>query len=920
MHAARPHRAPTLLLVMLMLGGLLLPSARSALANPAPAALSLSAAAAPAPSVDGRVDIGEWPGASQLAFDHGFVRAVSDGVRLYLLVDVLQDTTNNAGGAPQDYFWLTFDTNRDGLITPNVDVNYGLEAGTSNMRLQYYTGPGSWTGVQPTTRSSLGRSFGCFLGDNTLQFISFFPFNITCSRHHVYELGIDLREIGAAAGGQARMGLRVSSVAPNFTDNVPANFTTSFADLIQVSLAPAAAIVSSGAGLSIPANPVEVTQAVQTPSNSLPLVADKATVARANVRSTGPGNEPALVYLYGRRGGTDMPGSPLVKLVTAKTAPNRGSFNDSANFALPASWLGVGGLTLQSAVARATGPQTFSGNVNVTMQTRRTPLYWIVPINEGTNASPNVASEATISAQERYLRTVYPVPNVRIVRKPWQAIGATGGAVSTDQAKALLKTYYNNTVLAWLFTVIFTGKAPFELPEMIYGFKSTGGGSSDPMWYNSGAGRIAVGFIGSSQEGTLAHEFNHNLDRTTSGTWGRHVNPNGTGCGATGPDPNWPHANPNINEIGFDTRGPLAAASVIASNVPDLMSYCQSGGAPTKWTSAYRWQRQFNAFAPASLSAAEAVLSQATAPPSFFYVKGRVNDDGTGELDPVVTQYGQFASDPVSGTFSLDLLDANQRPIGKPFTFDAQFIDPEGDKLPTVSFNFLLPAVQGLQKLVLRQGDQVLDTIERSAAPSVAITAPAAGAALSGLATVRWSASDPDSDALRFTLLYSPDNGATWFPLASDVQGTSYEIDTSTLPGGAGGKLRIIATDGLNTAQADSAGAFSVAGGGPTATIIEPGATTFDEGEAIGFSGDASTPANQDLPEEAFVWSYAPTNLPSTSATTFGLGRTAEATLPAGSYTVTLTVTDGEGKQGTATRTLVVKAPASQVFLPLVVK
>src|SRR5262249_4189380 len=150
----------------------------------------------------------EWASASRLPFGHGFISALNDGIRLYLLVDVLDDTVNDPpnGTAPSDYFWLTFDVNGNGQIDSRTDLTSTSVPRTYNMRYQYYTGPGSWTGLQSTTRSSLGPGFGCFFGDGTLSFL-LNPLRINCSRHRVWEFGIDLREIGAQAGGTVHMGL-----------------------------------------------------------------------------------------------------------------------------------------------------------------------------------------------------------------------------------------------------------------------------------------------------------------------------------------------------------------------------------------------------------------------------------------------------------------------------------------------------------------------------------------------------------------------------------------------------------------------------------------------------------------------------------------------------------------------------------------
>jgi len=102
--------------------------------------------------------------------------------------------------------------------------------------------------------------------------------------------------------------------------------------------------------------------------------------------------------------------------------------------------------------------------------------------------------------------------------------------------------------------------------------------------------------------------------------------------------------------------------------------------------------------------------------------------------------------------------------------------------------------------------------------------------------------------------------------VARDIQGNSYEVDTTVLPGGEEAKIRIIATDGFNTTQDDSDGTFSVTRKAPEAYISQPNADIpLCSTRAISFQGDASDLEDQSIPDAAFVWSYG--------STAFGTGR-----------------------------------------------
>ncbi len=62
------------------------------------------------PTIDGVLAFGEWTDAIQLDIEHGFLKFVHDQDRLYVLIDVLDDTGDEPfrlGGS--DQFWLHFE-------------------------------------------------------------------------------------------------------------------------------------------------------------------------------------------------------------------------------------------------------------------------------------------------------------------------------------------------------------------------------------------------------------------------------------------------------------------------------------------------------------------------------------------------------------------------------------------------------------------------------------------------------------------------------------------------------------------------------------------------------------------------------------------------------------------------------------------
>jgi cell division septation protein DedD len=148
--------------------------------------------------------------------------------------------------------------------------------------------------------------------------------------------------------------------------------------------------------------------------------------------------------------------------------------------------------------------------------------------------------------------------------------------------------------------------------------------------------------------------------------------------------------------------------------------------------------------------------------------------------------------------------------------------------LPT--FFVVAPYPAGTTWVELRRqtasGPAVLARLSQSAhAPTVQLLSPLGGESYpaAGTVTVRWTASDPDGDALRYGLDYSPDGGASWQAVAAGIGSTSFNWDLSTVPGSAGhGLLRVVATDGFNQGQAQTAATFTVTGKPPAAIIQEP--------------------------------------------------------------------------------------------------
>lgn len=713
------------------------------------------------------------------------------------------------------------------------------------------------------------------------------------------------------------MGLRTHTPNPDFADEVPTRFDVDFSNLITVNLAGFTIPPHNPNGNITFANPpFEITQVVQDVNNSIALVADKATAGRVSVDTTGVSTpQPVLEYLYGQRGltGLDLPGSPLVQLINAPLTVDRGKLNDTANFMLPPSWIKEGEAIFHAEASDFNGHDIASSDQLLLFNHKAVPVYWIIQENTGTVNAPDLIGQSSIDSFESYVKAVFPVPDVTFVQKPWTVLGALNGMTLDNNVAAVAK-YYNVISSIYWSAIMQNKQPPFALPDMIFGAANVGGGLSDPTWINNGGGHAAAGGFASSGEGVVAHEFNHDLDRTSNGTWGRHVN----ACGAVGPDPNWPNGtDPAIREYGFDTRLPWqntnSSKTVVPTNFPDLMSYCTSGALPTKWISPYRYNSWIGSTSFPSMAALEP--STVPTPVDSLYIAGSLDVGGTGTLDPVLLAPGLPISLSPSGSYSVRVF----YPGGpETHSFDISFQDVEGNPLNTVHIQFVLPDPGGVTSIQLLHGAQVLATISKSsAAPTASFTYPTTDVTFAGTQSVTWDVSDADTllANLRQELEYSADNGDTWMPVAFNLPGTvtSYDLDTNLLPKSTQGRLRLWVTDGLNNITTDSTGAITVPDHAPLPDIIAPAADGFiPTGSQTLLVGQATDVDElSDLPDNNFLWTMD-------GSTTLGIGRSVQVVLPDGQHTLTLTVLDRDGETGQASVTVFVNQ--HRLALPLLIK
>jgi hypothetical protein len=184
----------------------------------------------------------------------------------------------------------------------------------------------------------------------------------------------------------------------------------------------------------------------------------------------------------------------------------------------------------------------------------------------------------------------------------------------------------------------------------------------------------------------------------------------------------------------------------------------------------------------------------------------------------------------VTGTMTLDnwymLPEADVTPVPPgPYSFEYQ--DAGGGVLHQQSFDlsfrlgffdtteagfaFSIPYVPGAARIVIKENGVPLAQRDISFnSPTVSVVAPNGGEQIIDQTTIRWSGHDDDGDALTYAILVSRDNGVNWEAVDANLTETSYVWDVSALPAGTHYRIKVVATDSVNTGQDLSDASFTI--------------------------------------------------------------------------------------------------------------
>ena len=691
--------------------------------------------------------------------------------------------------------------------------------------------------------------------------------------------------------------------------------------------------------INVRATSIEVTQGIQNTQNTVLLVQNRRTFVRVFVQSDGAAVPGVTATLYGSWSGGSgnaglLPAGP--NAITAQSSPNRNNINDSFLFELPWEWTTKTNLVLEASVnpysfplepnyddnRKSVGPLTFKASPRLEVQfvefgyALNNTLYY-----------PRLVED--LLGNYSWIRRVYPLastpgnmfdptpgfrPNVWLVGD--DGLGSRVNQTAPECAKLLKKnadgtttddrnlcaSAYTNSLLKALRTENELSATTF-MYGMIFDPPPASPGATDYFPRGQeGGDRVSSGPAGVGWEGFYAgHEIGHSLGRGHPATGNSECDLNGSD-----PDPSYPHAHigPDDGSVnGFDVGDPelkIQRRVLPGSNWYDLMAYCQPA-----WISDKNYENIYTSMSRSSLtsmsrSSLAGIVTTAQSDGDWLSLFGVIASDGSTATFHRLRRLSRVVNLPLRqpGAYSIQLLDVQNKVLADyPFTPTAT-----DDGAGWLGFGQVVPFVSGARqaRIVKIAGGQVL------ASENISANAPTlSGVALqnvpnpvSGMATLTWSASDLDGDALRFDVLYSHDHGASFQPVHMNVTGNSVQVDTSNIGGGAA-IVRVIASDGVQSTWADSA-PFTMANKPPQPRILTPGDDTHIRwGQLVNFSGEADDLQDWSISGASLVWSNKKGML--------GMGPLLSVDdLPVGPNQITLTATNSAGLMASKTITVIV--------------
>ncbi|HMR62978.1 MAG TPA: hypothetical protein PKE64_03110 [Anaerolineae bacterium] len=571
-------------------------------------------------------------------------------------------------------------------------------------------------------------------------------------------------------------------------------------------------------------------------NNSMPMVAGRHTMLRVYLAcaETCPSIDPQVELRLLKDGveqevrSLSFGGEALQRVHDLSLPDLRAKLDHSVNFAFlpPPEWL-QGQITFELTALTPGNPDKAPATYSLTKEfVRRKPLrIAYLPIEYNHLRPPDPVDV------DFWLLRMYPVPAVEYFRLPMPDMVLQGELNKGEILNKLLYTY-------WMYAQYRSNQAH---PDQLFGWlpmELYNGGASDPFWCPNCAGphssRVAFGGLRPETDiggpRILAHEIAHNLGALHA--WSP-TTAEDAGCFKTEGadirvDPSWPYPyTPHIQEFGIDLYSDPPV--IHPPTTYDMMAYCAD-----PWISPHTYRKIFDSpflQLDGAMPQVQASLEAEVQPTGSgtLMVTGIVYPNGNVSQPEIIRMEGDsfdagFMPPRLEGDdYCLEVWGHNGSKITQR-CFEAGFVDLESG-LPTESSAYFIPFPEinpdDVARITVTNPQQTLSEVAVSNhAPEIRILQPAGGTTLKGRETIIWEGLDADGDALTYDLLYSPDGGRLWLPLAVQLRDTRYSFHTSQIPATTDGHLRLIARDGFNTTTAELSASVTVQGPPPNSLIL----------------------------------------------------------------------------------------------------
>jgi hypothetical protein len=501
----------------------------------------------------------------------------------------------------------------------------------------------------------------------------------------------------------------------------------------------------------------EVTQATQNLSNSVPLVAGKASVVRVYAQTDAAnGLNGVYVSVSGTRSGVSLTGSPLLlgpKSVT--TTWSRGDLNTSFNFNLPSDWLS-GAVTLQIRVdpnnlidegsKESNNTTSFLATFNnvPALDVKVVPITYTDPV---TNLTFPPASSTYLAPG---LVRMYPISAATVTRRNPGIAWDDNLRIDTNWSRLLLRIASIKSSDGAPESQIYYGLVPLFNE---YGY----------TWFSSGV--AGIGYVGSRVSAGLAdassyglsgseianHEFGHNL--------GREHAP----CGVVSEDPYYPYTGGLIGQHGLRVDTMQIFDPAIHA---DIMGYCEP-----VWISDYNYAALY-----AAQTAAASAAQASPAPVEGLLVRAFFTGEADIQMEPAYAFTGLPTPLPLESDYTLELLDEQGARVAH-YSLPVLRADEELVQARHIASLVPLPGAPFASMRIVEKGKPAAERAVATVDPA-SLTQPTIQASEQG-AVLRWGA--PATPAV---VRYTQDGGQSWTTLAMDHLGGELALNEQDLPPG----------------------------------------------------------------------------------------------------------------------------------------